>query len=318
MKLYPPTLPWTLVFAAGAVLLSACNAQPDPTHTLNNMLRVQEHRVYVVAHRGDWRDAPENSLEALSDAMAIGVDAVELDLKRTQDGQLVVMHDQTLDRTTTGAGLVSSYGLSDLKKLRLRAATGHPTAHTIPTFDEELKAAKGRMVLDIDQAWDYFPEVLRLLRATGTVDQIIVNARPNATLDEFERTEGRVPDDVTLMIIVDLSRPEAAQVVDSFSRHKRTIVQWIFSHDKAIAEAPRPQPGRPIFVNSLWPELCGSHDDDRAVEGHQEADSWGWLTEHGMTIMQTDRPRDALRYFHAKGFLESDCRSCDGARPGGR
>jgi glycerophosphoryl diester phosphodiesterase len=56
-------------------------------------------RVLVVAHRGDWRNAPENSIQAIHNAIAMGVDIVEIDIHKTKDGQLVLMHDETIDRT---------------------------------------------------------------------------------------------------------------------------------------------------------------------------------------------------------------------------
>lgn len=61
-------------------------------------------KVLVAAHRGDWRNACENSLEAIENAVQMGVDIVEVDLARTKDGHLILLHDNTLDRTTTGKG----------------------------------------------------------------------------------------------------------------------------------------------------------------------------------------------------------------------
>lgn len=66
-------------------------------------------KVLVVAHRGDWRNAPENSLQAFQNCIAMGVDMIEIDLKMTKDNQLVIMHDNTIDRTTDGKG--KSFGL---------------------------------------------------------------------------------------------------------------------------------------------------------------------------------------------------------------
>lgn len=61
--------------------------------------------VLVVSHRGDWRNACENSVEAVRNASRMGVDIVEIDLGRTKDGELIVMHDDKVDRTTTGKGM---------------------------------------------------------------------------------------------------------------------------------------------------------------------------------------------------------------------
>ena len=60
----------------------------------------------VVAHRGNWRSAPENSTAAIDSAIAMKVDIVEIDIQKTKDGQLILMHDNTLDRTTTGKGSI--------------------------------------------------------------------------------------------------------------------------------------------------------------------------------------------------------------------
>lgn len=78
--------------------------------------------VIVVAHRGDWRNFPENSLEAIDNAVRMGVDIVELDVKKTKDGELILMHDRALDRTTTGKGLVSEATLDYIRGLKLKTA----------------------------------------------------------------------------------------------------------------------------------------------------------------------------------------------------
>src|SRR4051812_7360492 len=92
--------------------------------------------VLIAAHRGDWRNAPENSIAAIKYAVAIGVDIVEIDVKKTADGQLVIMHDDKIDRTTTGKGRVSDYTLDSLKKFYLKNGLGIPTHHRIPTLEE--------------------------------------------------------------------------------------------------------------------------------------------------------------------------------------
>ena len=76
-------------------------------------------QVIVVAHRGDWRNAPENSLQAIQNCIDMGVDMVEIDVRQTKDGQLVLMHDVTVDRTTTGTGKVSELTWEYLQGLQL-------------------------------------------------------------------------------------------------------------------------------------------------------------------------------------------------------
>jgi glycerophosphoryl diester phosphodiesterase len=98
-------------------------------------------RPIVFAHRGASAHAPENTLAAFELALRQGADAVELDAKLTADGQIVVIHDQTVDRTTEGKGWVKDMTLAELRKLDAGshfdvAFRGEP----IPTLEEVLKA----------------------------------------------------------------------------------------------------------------------------------------------------------------------------------
>ena len=83
----------------------------------DRILQGDTTQVIVVAHRGDWRYAPENSIAAIEHSIAVGVDVVELDLQLTKDSVLIVMHDGTLNRTTTGKGNVKDWPLDSIKTL---------------------------------------------------------------------------------------------------------------------------------------------------------------------------------------------------------
>ncbi|WP_295222807.1 glycerophosphodiester phosphodiesterase family protein, partial [uncultured Chryseobacterium sp.] len=82
--------------------------------------RIPEGKILVAAHRGDWRNYPENSIKAIEGAIKMGVDIVEIDLHKTKDGQLIVMHDSRLDRTTNGKGEIAETSLEDIRKLFLK------------------------------------------------------------------------------------------------------------------------------------------------------------------------------------------------------
>src|ERR1035437_496086 len=74
----------------------------------------------VIAHRGNSACFPENTLESFRQGMALGVDALEFDVRLSRDGQAVVIHDPTLERTTDGTGAVSARTLEELRRLDLR------------------------------------------------------------------------------------------------------------------------------------------------------------------------------------------------------
>lgn len=92
----------------------------------------------LAAHRGGALLWPENSLLAFRNAIALGVDFLELDVHLSKDGEVVVIHDPTLDRTTTGTGAVRDLTLAELRTLRLKDKDGKVTDEAIPTLDEVL------------------------------------------------------------------------------------------------------------------------------------------------------------------------------------
>ena len=87
---------------------------------LTAQVRFEKGKTVVVSHRGDWRNAPENSIQAIQNCIDMGVNMVEIDIKKTKDNVLILMHDQTLDRTTSGKGKPEDYTLAELKQLRLK------------------------------------------------------------------------------------------------------------------------------------------------------------------------------------------------------
>ena len=70
--------------------------------------------VTVVAHRGDWRNSPENSIQAFKSCIEMGVDMIEIDVRKTKDNELVIIHDATVDRTTNGTGAVKDMTLAEM------------------------------------------------------------------------------------------------------------------------------------------------------------------------------------------------------------
>ena len=104
---------------------------------------LESEGILVVSHRGDWRNAPENSLQAIQNCIDMGVDMVEIDLKKTKDGYLVLMHDKTINRTMNGKGKPEDYTLAELREFFLKGGHGHKTRHKIPTFEEVMTLGNG-------------------------------------------------------------------------------------------------------------------------------------------------------------------------------
>jgi len=128
-------------------------------------------RPAVAAHRGGAMLWPENSRLAFENALGLGVEYLELDVHLSRDGEVVVIHDPTLDRTTTGAGPVRERTLAELRALRLRDRDGRVTAQTVPTLDEvvALAASARRQLLveiKVDPGRERYPGIEEKVVAT--------------------------------------------------------------------------------------------------------------------------------------------------------
>jgi glycerophosphoryl diester phosphodiesterase len=107
--------------------------------------------VTVVGHRGAVHQAPENTLASFERAIELGADLIEIDIRETKDGHLVILHDETVDRTTDGTGRVSDLTLAEIRKLDAGSWFDPKfKAQKVPTLDEALAAMKGRALPDLD------------------------------------------------------------------------------------------------------------------------------------------------------------------------
>lgn len=254
--------------------------------------------VIVVAHRGDWRYAPENSIAAIEHSIAIGVDVVELDLQLTKDSVLIVMHDSKLERTTTGKGSVGDWTMDSLRTLKLKNGCGIKTKHHIPTLEEALLFAKGKVLINLDKADRYFDLLYPVLEKTGTTRQIIMKGKRPA--EEVLALWGEYLDKVIYMPVVDVYKADAKQKMDGYMKKlKPAAYELCYQTDEQISyplQIKKDLKGKSlIWYNTLWDTLCGGHDDDLALEDPDAA--FGFLIHTlGARIIQTDRAELLLNY----------------------
>ncbi|HUX20300.1 MAG TPA: glycerophosphodiester phosphodiesterase family protein, partial [Spirochaetia bacterium] len=128
-------------------------------------------KIAICAHRGYTKAAPENSLEAVTAAIDAGFAAVEVDVRETVDGHLVLMHDSTVDRTTTGHGLVSSFTLAKVQELTFKGGG----QFQLPSLDDVLRASAGRIVVYIDMKSDRIDLIVDAVRRYDAFDWTILH-----------------------------------------------------------------------------------------------------------------------------------------------
>ena len=131
--------------------------------------------IAVIAHRGEHRAHPENTLPAIQAAIDAGADFVELDVRTTSDGRLVLMHDGKVDRTTNVAGLVREMTFDQIRALDAGSRFSPQFAGTkVPSFDEALALAHGKIGVYVDSK-DIAPaELVGALARTDMLDRVVI------------------------------------------------------------------------------------------------------------------------------------------------
>lgn len=263
----------------------------------------EEGKVSVISHRGDWRNTPENSIRAIQNCIDLGVNMVEIDIKKTKDNELILLHDKTLDRTTTGKGLPQDYTLAEIKQMRLRNGAGVATSHQIPTLEEAMIVAKGKIWVNIDKGYDYFDLVEKVLEKTGATQQVLIKA--GLPYQKVVAENKAVLDKLFFMPIIDMANPDAMTMVEEYIKNMQPkAFEVCFTQiDQALQNVlDRIQKsGSKVWINTLWPSLCAGLNDDRAVEENQQDSIWGKVIEMGASFIQTDRPKELVNYLRNQG-----------------
>lgn len=287
--------------AVVALALTACSSVGNSAvKVLKEQADAKSKEVLVIAHRGDWRGAPENSLQGFQNCIARGIDIVELDVRRTKDGALVVLHDETVDRTTNGRGKVSELTLDEVRKLRLRNGLGRVTELQIPTFEEVLLLCKDKVLIHLDKGYDLFREVYALTEKTGTTHQVMFKTSHHP--DKVRRDYGDIIERVPYVPVVSFRGKDMIKVIDGHIALGAVAMEFVFAKvtPDVLEQMDRVRAaGVKVCVGSMWPSADGGYDDDRAiVDGADEV--WGWIVRNGGSQIMSDRPFELLDYLRAK------------------
>lgn len=164
----------------------------------------------IFAHRGASTYAPENTLSAFNLAAEQGADAIELDAKLTTDGEVVVIHDQTLERTTNGKGLVTACSLTELRALDAGSWRGAEFAgERIPLLSEVFEAVGQKMLINVELTnyltpEDALPEkVVELVRRHGLEERVMYSSFRSKNL---RRVTAIMPDAPVGLLALELFR----------------------------------------------------------------------------------------------------------------
>ena len=179
MKLFSKL--FSIVLLSG-VALSCCQEPQYATRAekiLAEMRNPNSDYVLVASHRGDWRNYPENSIPAIESVIRMGVDIMELDVKMTKDSVIVLSHDNSTRRCTNwkgehGSG-VDKQTLAEIKNLKLKTAHGVTTdSLRMPTLEEAFLVCKDRIIINIDQGFQYYDLIMPIAEKVGITEQLLI------------------------------------------------------------------------------------------------------------------------------------------------
>lgn len=300
-------------FPALAIVLalSCCTSLSARTRYPNRAAKIaatindpKTRKVVVVCHRGDWRNYPENSIPAIKSIIRMGADMMELDLKLSKDSVLVLSHDRTLDRCTNGHGLVSDYTLAELKQLKLRRANGITTDSVrIPTLREALLACKDKIVVNVDQGYEYYDMVLKITEELGVTDQVLIKGRK--PVKEVKEKLSSHRHNMMYMPVIDIQTEQGKALFNEYMSTGTVPIAYEVCWQEMTPEVKEAMDkildsGSKIWVNTMWGSLDGHLDDDAALECGNPAEIYGQVIGLGATIIQTDRPEMLLKYLRKK------------------
>ena len=240
----------------------------------------------IDAHRGGVRKGlPENCIPTFEDTLKQMPVILEIDPRLTEDDVIVLMHDDTLNRTTNGTGKVRDYTYEELQQFRLKDNQGNVTDYRIPTLKEVIGWAKGKTILFIDKKDVPLETTMRIIRELNAETCCIVIAY---NYDEAKRYYADNPNIVMEVFITK---------VEDVERFDKTGVPWENVIPFVGNVHPDPElyrllkaKGRPCMIGCTG---GGARSFDNMFRETRDSSIFRKLVENGASVMETDLPLEA-------------------------
>ena len=267
-------------------------------------------RIIIVAHRGSCGgNIPCNTLASYGIAVSHGADMIEVDVNKSADGTLWILHPKREDKHLDYLGTEGKTSLSELtdeeiRRLRYVNYDRDYTQFGLCTFDEVLDRFKGRCYINVDKFWENPREISDAIRAHGMENQIIVKTSPKAEL--FDIIEEYAPEIQYLPILKNdngvheelmrrnINYVGAEVVFNSEENYVGTtdLIEKLHSAGKLVwANA---------IIYNYKAQLAAGHSDDTSLTVDPDL-GWGWLADRGYDIIQTDWVLAMRQYLESTG-----------------
>ncbi|WP_047464715.1 glycerophosphodiester phosphodiesterase family protein [Rhizobium rhizogenes] len=255
----------------------------------------------ITVHRGDWRAAPENSLLAIERAITDGYDVVEIDVRRSSDGEFFLLHDDTLERMAGLDREPEALTLQQLSSLNLRNRDGGETSpltdEKLPSLRQVFDLTRDRIFIHLDiKQKEIIPDVIAYARAAGVDQQVDFWSTVKTAEDLKWVYKEVVPHRVPFIAKTRLEEPDAENQLELVFKLKPFVCEVTFARLQQVAELKNRfnEAGIALWANTLDSVSCAGFTDTAALK-HPDA-IWGRLIDAGVSAIQTDEA-EALRAY---------------------
>jgi glycerophosphoryl diester phosphodiesterase len=249
-------------------------------------LDASSREILVASHRATHNVYPENSLKAIQESIRLGVDIIEIDVKVSSDGIPFLMHDRTMDRTTTGKGNPEELTWEELQKLSI-VNKGKKTSYKIPSLEEALELADGKIIVDLDLKTDRLDRIMDVVKRLDMKESVFFF---DSDYDALSRIQSANKDFMIMPRAYSVGQADTAILM-----FDPPVVHIDFSfYNTECAQLIRNSNAR-IWINSLG-------DCDRELRAGKTRRVLKKLLGNGATIIQTDEPELLLKALEKYGY----------------
>jgi len=297
------------LLASALLLLGSACGQSQALHTLRikTPADLQHYFEYtgkdiplVSGHRGGpMKDYPENCIETMQHTLTFTPATFEIDPHLTKDSMIVLMHDATLDRTTTGKGKVIDYTLAELKQLYLKDLEGHVTPYRIPTLGEAIIWAKGKTVLILDY------KDVPLAMTARTIQQHHAAAWVMLTVHNATQARFYYDFDKEAMFEAFVKTPGALAEYEAASIPWSHIMAYIGPDDKPVNKTMQDL----LHARKVMCMISSAPTYDKLEKPEDRANAYRAIIQHGNDMIEADRAAEAAEAIRSLAPAKSDKQS---------
>ncbi len=245
---------------------------------------LSKNKFIVISHRGNHVSTPENTIKSYENAIAVGADYIEIDLRTTKDSQLVIMHDGSIDRMTNGKGRVKDLTLSEILNYQVEEKSKPEWGKfSIAQFEEVLKLAKDKINIYLDFKEADVLKTYQMLLKYGVEKQVIVYINYPLQAKKWMEIAPEIP----LIVSFPDKIRDSSSLAGFLKQYPVSVLDGSFKeYNTGMVSASHTN------KTKVWPDIQDS----------KEADNWEDALKLGIDGLQTDHPESLIKFLKNKGI----------------